>query len=123
MPETQTTPLWAIGLAFFCSMMGAAGQAFFKIGSKTATFNPVDLVRNWHLMLGLASYAAATVIFIFTLKHGKLSTLYPVIAMSYVWVFLISWGWFREFEEKSPIPNMAGVTLILAGVVLVALGR
>lgn len=123
MNAPDSTPIWAIALVFFCSMLGAVGQAFFKAGAGALSLKPAELARNWQVGVGLAAYGVATLLFLFALKHGRLSMLYPVIAMSYVWVFLISWLCFREFEGKSVLPNLGGVLLIFAGVVLVALGR
>jgi len=122
-PETVATPLWAIGLTVFCSVLGALGQAFFKAGSKTLSLKPLELVTNWPLLTGLGFYGAATVLFVFALKNGRLSTLYPFIALSYIWVFFISLTYFKEFEGRSVTLNLAGVAVIFAGVILVALGR
>jgi len=123
MVTTESTPFWAIALTFGCSILGAVGQAFFKAGSRTLEAKIWSLATNWQLLTGLAAYAFATVLFIIALKYGRLSTLYPVIAMSYVWVFLISWFYFKEFQNRSIALNMAGVAFILAGVILIAMGR
>lgn len=123
MTAQTPTPLWAMGLTFFCSLLGGLGQAFFKAGSRHLSPRPWDLLTNAPLLAGLGCYGAATVLFVFALRHGRLSTLYPIIALSYVWVFLLSWIHFREFQDRSLTLNLTGVLLILAGVVFVALGR
>jgi len=112
-----------MALTCFCSVLGGAGQAFFKAGAENLSMRPLALLTNVPLLVGLACYAAATALFVFALKHGNLSSLYPLIALSYVWVFLISWIYFKEFQDRSIGLNLVGVGLILVGVILVAMGR
>ncbi|MHC5040374.1 MAG: EamA family transporter, partial [Planctomycetota bacterium] len=72
---------------------------------------------NWKLMTGLAFYGVATVFFVYALSKGDLSTLYPVIAMSYIWVLLIA---LLFFHEKVTLVNWVGVGFIVLGVALTA---
>jgi uncharacterized membrane protein len=123
MPQTEVTPFWTIALTFFCSVLGALGQVFFKAGSSGFSLNPVQFLTNPRLLAGLGCYGLATFLFVFALKYGRLSVLYPVIALSYAWVFFASWLYFKEFQERSIALNTVGVALILAGVLLVASGR
>ena len=61
-------------------------------------------------------YGLSAILFIFALKYGKLSVLYPVIATSYVWVALLS---SKVLAEPLSIPKWGGITLILFGIALV----
>ena len=114
-------PLWPVGLTLLCSVFGALGQAFFKGASeKVGLTDPMSWIANWKLLVGLSFYGLATVLFVFALKYGQLSALYPVIAMSYVWVLLIACFY---FQEKINVMNWVGVALIVLGVALTAGGR
>jgi len=98
--------------ALFCAVLGAAGQILFKIGSKTLKFD-ISLLTNYHLIGGLALYATSTVLFIYALKFEEVSTLYPIIATSYIWVTLIAMVF---LHESITINNWIGLLLILGGV-------
>ncbi len=115
MPESSR-PLWPAALTFCCSILGAMGQAFFKTASEKVTLtDPLTWIGNVKLIVGLAFYGLATVLFVFALKHGNLSLLYPIIAMSYVWVMLISVFYFKEDVVAL---NWLGIGLIILGVAL-----
>jgi drug/metabolite transporter (DMT)-like permease len=56
---------------------------------------------------------------VFGLKHGELSVLYPIVSLGYIWTLLWSRLFFGEKLTKSKI---AGLALILIGVLFVGLG-
>ncbi|MHC4600635.1 MAG: EamA family transporter [Planctomycetota bacterium] len=124
MPDAPKS-LWPIALVFLCSILGSVGQGFFKRASdilrETSSFGkPLAWITNWQLLVGLSFYGLATVLFVYAISKGNLSILYPVIALSYVWVLLIA-IWF--FHEKTSAFNWVGVGFIILGVALVAIGR
>ena len=106
-------------LVAFCALLGAIGQVFFKLASKTLAFNFISLITNWKLLLGLLFYAIATLLFVFALKQGNLSILYPIIATSYIWVSLLSMG---LLGEAMNLFKWIGVVVIFLGVSMVAAG-
>lgn len=108
--------IWVILLVAFCALLGATGQVFFKLGSKTVGFDIVSWITNWKVILGLVLYAIATIIFIVALKQGNLSILYPIIATSYIWVAIFSAVFLRE---AFPVYKWLAIILILGGVVLI----
>ncbi|MHC4777768.1 MAG: DMT family transporter [Planctomycetota bacterium] len=112
-------PTLALIITVICSFLGAFGQAFFKLGSETVRpTSPGTWLMNWKLVIGLGFYGIATVLFVYALSIGKnLSALYPAIALSYVWVFLISVFY---FHEKIAVVNWVGVGFIIVGVALTA---
>ena len=75
-------------LVIFCSILGAFGQFFFKVGVE-----PFSLKK---LIFGLFLYGLATILYIFALRGLDLSIAYPIIALSYLWVLLLSWGFLNE---------------------------
>ena len=80
----------AVLITIICSIFGAVGQLFFKLGSQQLTFNIIEQLTNYKLMLGLIFYGVATIGYIFALKQTDLSFLYPIIALSYVWTTILS---------------------------------
>ena len=112
--ETKT---WAIGLAALCALMGSAGQWLFKRGSASVDAHLMSWLTNGNVIGGMALYGLSAVLFIFALKHGRLSILYPVIATSYIWVTLIS---AQALGEAVSVSKWGGIALILGGVILIA---
>jgi undecaprenyl phosphate-alpha-L-ara4N flippase subunit ArnE len=110
------TKLYVILLVAFCALLGAIGQVFFKLSSKTLSFDLLALLTNWKLIIGLVLYAAATILFLIMLKQGNLSILYPIIATSYIWVAIFSTIF---LQEAFPIYKWLGVFLIIGGVIVI----
>tara|TARA_Y100000310_G_scaffold342188_1_gene444205 strand:- start:3025 stop:3363 length:339 start_codon:yes stop_codon:yes gene_type:complete len=96
----------------FCAFLGAIGQVLFKLGAPTAKLN-FSILTNYHIIFGLVLYALATVLFIYALKFGEVSLLYPVIATSYIWVMLFATIF---LGEKVNYFNWFGVFLIISGI-------
>lgn len=82
------------------------------------TTNPLDIITNPPLFVGYCLYGLSAVLLVLALRDGELSILYPVIALTYVWVTILS-IWF--FRESINIWKVAGVSLIVVGVAV--LGR
>jgi len=108
--ETKLSVMLVVAL---CALIAAVGQIFFKLGSKTLTFNILTWLINWKLIIGLVLYAFATVLFVFSLKFGNLSTLYPIIAMSYIWVAVFSVVF---LGETFTLFRWIGILFILIGI-------
>jgi multidrug transporter EmrE-like cation transporter len=65
------------------------------------------------LFSGYALYGVSAVLMVLALRDGELSLLYPVIALTYVWVSLLS---FVIFHESLGAFKLAGIALIVIGV-------
>jgi uncharacterized membrane protein len=96
--------------------LGSLGQLEFKRGSRDLTLNPIELVTNIHIIIGLIFYGISTLIYIYALKEGELSLLYPVIATSYIWTTLLA---NIILGETVHILNWIGIMLIIFGVSLI----
>jgi uncharacterized membrane protein len=105
-------------LAFVSTLIGAAGALCLKLSAKNISFNPAKLIRNWPLIAGALLYAIASIIFIFALKLGELSVVYPMTALSYVWVALLAG---KILKERLHIWKCLGIGMIVLGVVLISL--
>jgi uncharacterized membrane protein len=103
-------------LAALSAFIGSIGQLEFKRGSATFEFNLVALATNFHLVAGALLYVFSTVIYVYVLKGGRLSVIYPIIATSYIWTTLFA----RIFlNEPVNIVTWLGIALILLGVTLI----
>jgi drug/metabolite transporter (DMT)-like permease len=112
-------------LVVFCTFISAAAQVFFKIGANqlksdggaaAVMAKPWILLQNFPLIGGLALYGLFTLFFIFALRDGELSVVYPIITLNYVWVMLLSVVLFHE--ALNPF-KVAGVAAIMLGVMIV----
>jgi drug/metabolite transporter (DMT)-like permease len=96
-----------------CAVLGAVAQILFKHGAASFQLTPAAILSNTHLIAGMALYLLAMVLYLFALKGGNVSVLYPVIATSYVWVLLLA-AW--QFKEPIIAPNILGAALLICGV-------
>jgi multidrug transporter EmrE-like cation transporter len=109
----------SILLVFICTILGAAAQILMKMGSAhMAHFDVVKVFTDWQLFSGYALYGVNTLLLMLALRDGELSRLYPIIALTYVWVTLLS-AYF--FHEELTFWKLTGITIIVAGVTV--LGR
>ncbi len=108
-----------IGLVTLATLIGSVGALFFKYVSEHVHRNFLTLFKEPSLYIGLFFYGISVPIFVFALKFGDLSTLYPVAGLSYVWISLLS---IKFLKEKMNDLKWFGIILILLGVVLIGLG-
>jgi multidrug transporter EmrE-like cation transporter len=109
----------SIVLVFVCTLLGAAAQILMKMGSAHMDhFSVLTVLTDWQLFSGYALYGINTVMLMFALRDGELSKLYPIIALTYVWVTVLSMYF---FQESLTFWKGAGIAVIIAGVVV--LGR
>ena len=112
----MNTQPWAICVVLFCAFLGSLGQLLFKLGSKSVSFDILSWITNWHVILGMALYGISAILFITALKYGSLSTLYPIIATTYIWVMIFS---VLFLGEPFPLIKWLGLALIVIGVILI----
>jgi hypothetical protein len=79
----MATELWAVGLTLLSVALGAMGPILLKKGADGLSLNIKVLLRNKHLFGGLFMYGAATIVYLFALRGGDLSVLYPLVSLSY----------------------------------------
>lgn len=108
----------SIALVFLCTLFGAAAQILMKTGTQATTdAGPIGLIiaifSNLNLFIGYSLYGLSTVVLIIALKYGELSILYPVIALTYVWVTALSVGFYGETLNPWKV---LGLTTIVMGV-------
>lgn len=122
MSAATTNPLTAqkptsrqpVGLVFCCTILGAAAQILMKTGANhIAQPGLLGMVTNVPLMGGYCLYGLSTLLLVLALKDGELSLLYPVIALTYVWVTVLS---FLIFHDGINPWKLVGIVLIVSGV-------
>ena len=117
----------SISLVVGCTFIGAAAQILMKIGAKNLPSvgiskmlaNPLIILTDVPLIGGLSCYGVFTLLLIFALRDGELSTIYPVIALTYVWVTFLSIVLFHE--TMNPF-KACGVIVIVLGVAILGRG-
>jgi multidrug transporter EmrE-like cation transporter len=113
-----------------CTLFAATAQVLLKFGAQhtmppfamgnSATWLPflLGLLGNVPLVVGYSLHAANAMLLILALRGGELSLLFPIYALSYVWVSLLSMHFFHEYLN---LWKSLGILLVIGGVAL--LGR
>ncbi len=111
----------AIGLVTVGTLLNAAAHLLMKSGTSGASpDNPLALLfyifQNPKLFAGYSLYGLFTVVLTVALKYGELSILYPLIAVGYVWVTILSIVLYQETVNPWKI---AGLVTVVAGVAII----
>ena len=111
-------------LVFCCTLIGAAAQVLIKTGAASLGDHPslmataIAILTRLPLFIGYSMYGISMVLLVIALRHGELSKLYPVFALTFVWVTILS---VVVFHENVNVAKLGGVALIILGVA--TLGR
>lgn len=121
---TSAQRRFAIFLVFCVTLVNAGAQVLIKNGANHLGPHPslvstgIAILTTPQLFIGYSLYALSMVLLVVALRHGELSAVYPVIALTFVWVAILSAA---VFGDKMSASKLAGITLIVVGVA--ALGR
>jgi len=120
----KTTSLRSIGMVVTCTLLNAASQLLLKDGSADLGQGGIverisAILGNWPLFAGYACLGLSTVLLVLALREGQLSILYPIIALSYVWVAILSP---MLFDDAINTYKAIGICIIVLGVSLIGLG-
>lgn len=129
-PTTTGGAKQAFFLVFSCTLIGAAAQILMKTGSAQVGShvsladvfrNPALIVsfflgvlKNIRLFAGYCLYGVNTFLMALALKGRELSRLYPIIALTYVWVTVLSL--FLLADEHMNFFRSIGIAFIVGGV-------
>ncbi|HLG45163.1 MAG TPA: EamA family transporter [Reyranella sp.] len=92
-------------------LTGVGGQMLLKAGAGAPDF--VAQLTDWHTLIGLGLYGAATVCYLIAIRRIPLSVAFPSISLSYIVVMIIGG---IVFGEAVTVAKIAGVVLIGVGV-------
>jgi uncharacterized membrane protein len=122
--RSRSNPVY---LVFGCTLFAAVAQVLLKFGAlhpmpavhltdmAGITTFVTALLTNWYLMVGYSLHACNALLLILALREGQLSVLYPIYALSYIWVDLLS---LYFFQEHMNVWKALGILLIIGGVAL-----
>jgi multidrug transporter EmrE-like cation transporter len=112
-----------IGAAQYLIKLGAnqlaAQQHSVHAGSVSLQAAVMGIFTNPAIFGGYCLYGIFTVLFVFALRHGELSILYPLISLGYVWVAII--GVIAFHESMNPL-KLTGIAIIMLGVTVLGRG-
>ena len=106
--------------------LGATGQLLFKYASLRlpafselgASGTVVRLLSTPAILGGFACFFISALLWIFALRQVSLSVAYPMVALSYIVIFI---GSAVLFGESVTWRHWSGAALIVAGIVLINL--
>jgi len=111
-----------------CTILGAVAQILIKVGMMPAHLDPAGktplalvlaLATDLPLVAGYLCYGLFTVAMVLALREGELSKLFPIIALTYVWVTLLSY-WL--LHDSPNLYKNAGIAIIVIGVAILGQG-
>lgn len=114
------TSLMSMFLVFVASVIGSFGSLYFKKGANDLRFSLNAILKNYKLVFGFFLYIFSACIFVISLKGGELSVLYPITALTYIWINFLSKKYLNE--EMSAL-KWTGVILIIIGVTFIGVGN
>jgi multidrug transporter EmrE-like cation transporter len=112
-------------LVLACTVLGAAAQVLIKSGAGALGPEPtlfqtaIGILTTLSLFAGYSLYGLSTILLVLALRRGQLSILYPVIALTYVWVTILS---VMVFHDTMGVLKIMGITAIVAGVAVLGMG-
>lgn len=114
----------AIFIVLACTLLVAIAQYLIKLGAGKLSHaglvgTLIGILTIPQIFAGYCLYAVFTALFVFALRHGELSVLYPLIALGYVWVTITA---VLAFHETLNPMKLAGLAVIVAGVAVLGLG-
>jgi len=112
------TPFSSMALVLFASVLGSFGAVFLKLGSERLRYG-LHKVISWQAAAGVALYLISSVFFVWGVRNGELSVLYPMVSLGYVWTLFWSKLFFREPITRQ---KFAALGLILFGICLIGAG-
>ena len=128
--ESRMTPL-VLGLVVTCSLLTVTANLMMRYGLLQAggltlsaggvTNLIVRLARQPTFVVGVLLYGVAAVVWFRVLSLAEVSSSYPVlIGLTFT---LVTIGAILLFKESVSTLKVAGILVILAGIVLIAKGR
>lgn len=114
----------AVFIVLACTLMVGAAQVLIKLGANRLgdaglMGTLIGILTIPQLFAGYFLYGIFAVLLIHALRHGELSILYPLIALGYVWVSILS---VLVFHETMNGMKITGVAIIIAGVAVLGWG-
>lgn len=114
--------MYIIALISIC--LGAVGQFLLKLGAAKLQVTgsiPAILLQFFRipeLLIGLVCFGSSFLLWVFVLRKMDLSVAYPMVSLSYIIVTFLAVYFLHETWN---LPKLAGLLLIIFGVLLINL--
>jgi drug/metabolite transporter (DMT)-like permease len=135
--DTRAAARRSFLLVFLCTFIGAVAQILTKqgtaqLGAGHITLGDVahdprlfvsfaiGIISNFRLFCGYVLYGVMTFLMALALKGRELSRLFPIIALTYVWVTILS---LFLLGEHMNFFRSAGIAFIVCGVSVLGLKK
>ena len=114
-----------IALILISMTLGSFGQVYLKMGLRNIgtldlkdlmTEKLISIITDKNVILGIALYGVATLLWFVVLSKAELSYAYPLIALSYVVTAILAKFY---FNETISIIRWAGILAIIFGAFLI----
>lgn len=103
-------------LLVIMTLIGAFASLFLKKASYFENFR--ELIWNINLYIGGILYFVSAVVNIYILHFLDYSIVLPLTSITYIWTMIIA---YLVFEEKITKKKIAGLSLILIGVITISM--
>ena len=101
------------------TLIGSVGALLFKLASKKMNQNIFQFLKTPCFYGGASLHGLSALLFVYALKFGDLSALYPLVSLAYIWTILLSL-WF--LKEKINNYKWIGIFLIVIGIIFISVG-
>jgi drug/metabolite transporter (DMT)-like permease len=111
-----------VSMSLLCVLLLSIGQLLFKAGANSLKYEAslveliIGIVTNVWVVLAIFIYSVATILWVIVLRMAPLSTVYPIMSISFVLVPLLS---VVVFKEPISWQIIVSSIFIIFGVVLV----
>jgi uncharacterized membrane protein len=112
-------------LVLICVVLGSFGQIALgkgmtgvSLGSGSTVAALFSALLRPYVAIGFILYFASSILWLLVLSREEVSYVYPLIALTYVFVGLLSW---LLLHQQVPLLRWLGILLICVGVGIVAL--
>ncbi|MBI2664008.1 EamA family transporter [Candidatus Woesearchaeota archaeon] len=108
--------LFVVGVVALLTVLVAFGALFFKLGSAKFSLNVFQQLRNYKLMLGVFFYMLPMPFYLWALKNADLAIVFPINALTYVWVALLSQKFLGERMNRFKWLGIAAIVIGVAAI-------
>jgi drug/metabolite transporter (DMT)-like permease len=102
-------------LVVIATLFFTVAQLLYKVAAESIVYTITGVLFNYWLWIAIFLYSIGTFFFIYGIKEGELSSLYPLISTSFIWVAIIS---YFAFKESFGINKFLGIGLIIFGAIV-----
>lgn len=86
------------------------GQLFWKLSAAS---------NLWLMFIGFVFYGFGALLMVIAFKFGSFSVIHPMLSLGYIFAMIIG---FFYLKEAINFPKIAGLILILFGVIMIGIG-